>query len=139
MSDVEFTDFGNACYRADVSVSQSMSGRDQQSILRSQCCAFAQTSQFLTHTQCAFSMKSCRSQRGFCISGSAQLDLLRVDFMRRLDLFWIRIDEEAGKNSRLAQPAHGGAHDRDIAYYVETALGGYLVRIFGNQGNCIRS
>ena len=74
-------------------------------------------------------MKAARAQRCFGISGGAQLDLLRVDLVRRFDLFRIRIDEKTREYSGLAQAAHRGAHDRDVAHDIETAFGSYFVRI----------
>ena len=41
MADVEFLNFGNAGYRANVSNCQSVTSRHVQAILRCQGCAFA--------------------------------------------------------------------------------------------------
>ena len=58
--------------------------------------------------------------------------------MRGLNLLRIRIDEEAGKYSRLSQTSYRGSHDGNVFFYVETALGSYLVRGFRNQRDSVR-
>ena len=47
-------------------------------------------------------MNPTRAQRGFGIGGRAQLDLLRVNFMRGFDLFRIGIDKQDWRVCRLA-------------------------------------
>src|SRR5258708_33924882 len=92
----------------------------------------------MAHTQTPLAMKAAAAQRRVGVRRSAQLDLLRVHFMRCLYLSWIRIDKKTCQYSRLSQAAHSGAHDSDVGYYIEAAFGSYFVCTLRNKRNRIR-
>ena len=71
MADIEFGDFVYLCDGANVSRSQSVTGRDVKAVLSCECGAFAQTSQFMICTRSSFAMNSRRAQSRFGIRGCA--------------------------------------------------------------------
>ena len=94
VANVEFGDFADASDRAHITVSESVSGRDMQTVLGRERCGFAQAAKFLISAHCAFAVYPAPSQCRFGVSGGAQFNLLSVDFMRGFNLMWIGINEE---------------------------------------------
>src|SRR5437870_3303332 len=94
VADVEFGDLADACDRAHVAISESVSCRDMQPVLSRERRGFAQASKFLICAHRAFAMYPTASQCRFGVSSGAQFDLLSVHFVRRFNLVWVGIDEE---------------------------------------------
>ena len=110
VADIEFGDFANRCDRANVSISQSVTGGDIQSILRCQRRRLRAAVVIpVPRAQRAFAVNAARAERRLGISRGAQLDLLSADFVRRFDLFRIRIDKETREN---IPPVAGGSRWR---------------------------
>ena len=74
-----------------------------------------------------FTVNAARSQRRFRVSRGTKFNLLCADLVRRLDLFRIRINKHAGENVAETQLRYGRAHDCDVCFNVEPALGSDFV------------
>src|ERR1051325_624388 len=101
-----------------------MTSGDIQSILSREFCGFSQPPQFVRRVSRSFTVNTARAECRFRVSRGTQLHLLRADVMRGLDLFRIRIDEQARENFSLSQLRNGRPHDRDVCLEAAPASGG---------------
>src|SRR5262245_24229925 len=138
VSDVEFFDFRYTGDRADVAISQPMTGRDLQSGLRRQTRGRPDAQALLldlansAHGRVTWMLIQLRVTR------RAYLDLISAEFRRGFNLLGVGIDEETDKDARVIQFINALADRLSIRYDVEPPLSGDFLRPFGHQRHDVR-